>query len=145
MLGNHSIHRALAQAPELFLICFYRLAFTYFRTVTSCHIHLHLGYFESMQDKANFKLKHSCIEATGLQMLIGCFLSQLSQEHQMSASASCLGETGRYALPVLETVWLWDSGSTACPCLTGEHTAPFLWWVSTRTAGSSKLRTLLGH
>lgn len=77
-------------------------------------------------------------------MLIRCFLSQLSQEHQMSSSASCLGEAGGYGLPDLESVLLWDPGSTACPCLTGEHTSSFLvpWWVSTQTPRFSKLQTL---
>lgn len=75
ILGNHPIHGALPQAPGLFLICFYWFSYTYFRPVTNCHINLHPGYFESAQDKANFKLKHSCIEATGCRCSLDAFVS----------------------------------------------------------------------
>lgn len=79
-----------------------------------------------------------------MQMLIGCFCLNSAKNSRCLASASRLGEAGGCGLPVLETVWLWDPGSTACPCLTGKHTVPFLvlWWVSSWTPGFSKLWTL---
>lgn len=120
----------------------YWFAYTYFRPVANCHINLHLGYFESTQGKANFKLQHSCIKATGYSLDAFCLNS--AKNIRCLASAFCHGEADGCSLPVLETVWLWDPGSTACPCLRGEHSVPFLvpWWVSILTPGFSKLLTL---